>query len=821
MHRRAGPSPSAASASTRGGASLRLSIVAYALIAIFIGYNAFITTATSEAAPLAKRADHVVPGQFGLKQSKPTANIELFQHEPEAEEKPTAAAHANDERHASENTPQSTWPTASCFRVHEGTCEFTKQMCKRFIQHAAPLLGSSVQALCSGADGESRGDCVAAVQNAMQHAGHPIKAEMPTEWLSRWAKARAKPAPNAPGAVMAKYHPALWHNLISWSPQLTAAAFGTDDPMTERLKWRHGKREPGHFAEQKEPLIPRTQEQRAGVCADLVDPMKFLPFSGAMRAVFECELALSEMTRPSSSSGEFEPLTSFHTVWGFPEPRKCALDALKGKTHPAISSPHVRAWEGGQWKGYIDNTTGITEFARAWRNIVTMATKGKASPRSWVDFLWTDLPEKSVASARHILRAFSEYNAWLAHNAFAACAPALAGLIDQPVIEYTAAKGAIIGLPPPALGTMQLVADCSGRVLGTDASKCQPHVKSGVETFKAGEASPHPFDDKVVGLLPSLACIHVLGLRLRVAESSTAELADYHRLAMNYARGSVGSCSRSLVYVRIVTTPGVLKQAEDGSTNPPRDQSPFKDQSTKQADNVLRLFNVDIVRDFPLVDLANDIRMSVEGSENTDAMDANVAVNAAYDYAWHFALKALFVSQDAQAFTHRLMVSRGQQYADGVPRLQTQKDKHMFIDFLAVIPAYVTFVPTNFLRFTTRRDLIATGNVMRIPRLIAHPDVATETANEAQRFFVMDAHMITTLKSVLFTPSCPLTAQRPALDFWRCIANLRLRVTDPTEDSMKLVVNAQSDTDGTRVSPYAFTVLGFTPLQSAQFWSLG
>jgi hypothetical protein len=167
------------------------------------------------------------------------------------------------------------------------------------------------------------------------------------------------------------------------------------------------------------------------------------------------------------------------------------------------------------------------------------------------------------------------------------------------------------------------------------------------------------------------------------------------------------------------------------------------------------------------------------------------------------------------------MVSRGQQYADGVPRLQTQKDKHMFIDFLAVIPAYVTFVPTNFLRFTTRRDLIATGNVMRIPRLIAHPDVATETANEAQRFFVMDAHMITTLKSVLFTPSCPLTAQRPALDFWRCIANLRLRVTDPTEDSMKLVVNAQSDTDGTRVSPYAFTVLGFTPLQSAQFWSLG
>jgi hypothetical protein len=79
MHRRAGPSPSAASASSRGGASpigrrFRTRRDIHWL-------RALITTATSEAAPLPNRADHVVPGQFGLKRNKPTANIELFQHE--------------------------------------------------------------------------------------------------------------------------------------------------------------------------------------------------------------------------------------------------------------------------------------------------------------------------------------------------------------------------------------------------------------------------------------------------------------------------------------------------------------------------------------------------------------------------------------------------------------------------------------------------------------------------------------------------------------------------------------------------------------------
>jgi hypothetical protein len=832
MHSRRSPAPNA----QRSG--LRISVVIYSVVAVFLGYNVLTLAGIGRDSVVRPESAGVRPSRPSLVRPKFKPKVRVVEEalglDEDAEENAAkVAAQPPDEVGAGQQSLGAA--ATSCYELlcasgyttaaeaSEG--DITSALCSNFVLHSASIVG--VQASeCTGSRAQMNPcGCSKALK---AHVGGGQEAQfvgvVPPSWHALWETHRTKPVGTAPGAVLVKYQPPLWHNLISWSPQLAAAAFGAADVLVERRSWRHGKREPGHFAPAQEMIVPRSADDKQGVCAELVNTMRYLPFSPNFRALFEMELALREKFDNVShelGNGKFEPFTSFHSVWGFKEPRRCAIDALAGAKHPAITTIYERSWENSKWLGYIDNTTGITEAVRAWNNIVRIATADVEKPRAWVDFLWHDLPSKSPAAARHLLRALSEYNPWLAHNAFTTCAPAISGLVDSPLLDMPAeidsAQGEICVGPPPSPTTMSILADCSSRVAVADGEHCTGPVRAASQSADA-DTVQHALDGRVLGLLPRSLCVNVIGIRLPDVNDRDRALQDYRRLVASYSRGMAGECTRSVVYLHITTSGAVLRQALDSRQNPARSGG-NAGQGDPNADNVLRLVGIDIVADFPLLDPRTDLFLSTRTFDDMTATEATLP--AAYDRAFFAALQWAFSGPGMAAVKHRTTVARTEHFVDGVPRTSiagvTDQHSDAYFDYLVLLPADVTFIPLNFHRFTTRRDVLASMYAMRVPRLIGHPAVASETANAAQRFFIVDSLMFVALRNVLFTPTCQLTDSEPALRFWTCVSDVRLKVTNPTEDRLHLVVRGEGE--DAPASPFAFAILGMDAEQATAFWA--
>jgi hypothetical protein len=733
---------------------------------------------------------------------------------------------------ADQNARDDSLLTHTCLDTHGyNHAGVTGKLCGLFLKHAGAIAGGLTH--CKDKD-FSLETCARELRGALDGTPTPAVAELPATWAARWKKARENPAAGAPAAAMAKHHPALWHNLVSWSPQLVAAAYpATGGPVEERRRWRHGKREPGHFAKPQGSIVERPEgfEDREKVCEENVDAIRFLPFSGTMRVLFEAELVLGEADPELQDKIKrgFTPLTSFHSVWGFKEARACALTRLGGEKHPAISTSHVASWDKGAWMGYIDNTTGTTEAVRSWRNIVKLALGTTKTPVSWIDFLWKILPAKSKSVARHVTRAFNEYNAWIGQTAFTACAHALVSEIaDSPLIKLPPSSAAdsesnkpklVVSPALPAPWTMPAVADCSRSVLGPKGDRCGETMKHGLEVLagetgtKSTPAPGHALDQTTEGLLPSVLCVHTVGVSISSvddARATTAALSPYHRLAAAYARSYAGACRRSILVVGVGASKSVIREALDSRRNPARPEGEGVPGFSQQGDRVLRLLGVDAVKDFPLVAPADILIKDLSSGDGAPTADE------AHDKALGYAVQFMFEAPLSTSMDQRGSVVRSEQFADGVSRLVTLgiPGNHVFFDYVAMIPADVTFVPTNFYRFATRRDVSAALHVLRIPRIIGSRSVAKDTPGAAHRFFIMDNLMYTALRWTLFTPTCQV-GDHPGLDVWRCIAQLRMKVTAPTEDGAPLIAG---HTDR-KLSPFAFAVLEQDDKEAMKFWA--